>query len=185
MRLHIENQKPKTAVIEHSAYIENTIVNLTATARKDPRKSKRRKTKPALMEASYEDMHAAFVSEIDTLLDTTQPDRMVMERFQNRLRSKSCETVNFMGGIFADHARARGVAIRLIPASEWKNRIGKEPLQKLYLLGKQLGLKPHTIDTLCMAVYDASKVYGFTMDVGLLRKLIAKAATKVEARPKK
>lgn len=100
-----------------------------------------------------------YMMEFRGILDYTEPDVVVVERFMaRRFSAKIIELVALMIGVLIVLCAERDIRLDIISSSQWKTpfkRLGS--LESLYATGKEkYGLEPHVIDAMCMARYAMS-----------------------------
>lgn len=101
-----------------------------------------------------------FISFFDNILEIYKPVECTMERFQIRFRTNgaTAEVVNVMLGICCTICRNRGIPMKLVIASEWKNhfnRVSEISLNDTYKCVKKL--PPHIIDSAFIGLYYSMK----------------------------
>lgn len=157
--------------------IAETIVNLTSNERKMTKRARDQ-------EADFQTSLRRFKTRMGKLMHKYKPDHFVAERFQTRgVKSRSAETVSMMNGISCHLADNHGIGYRLLMAATWKNFVNKIfPLDQLYVLGHSVGLANHTVDTLCIALYEYTNfLYPESqLTAAALQKIVREAGNKFE-----
>jgi Holliday junction resolvasome RuvABC endonuclease subunit len=96
-----------------------------------------------------------FIKVSSSILKEYKPDCAVIERFQSRgLKGSTIECVSIMIGIMIRECFYRKISLRLLIASQWKNRVNQFlNLDSFYLETAKLGFTPHETDSMCMPLY--------------------------------
>lgn len=109
-----------------------------------------------------EDHFDEFAARFEALLDVTQPDEVIFERYQFRgAQSTTAEPVNLMLGVIIRICEERGIPWYRVLASQWKNRYkkplkkGEEPNPKEVNKPDRVvyGLDKHEADAACIGHY--------------------------------
>lgn len=136
--------------------ILNTVTNLTDKPMRPP-KSRRKKedNAPPLVEGVQN--YRVLLKRL--AVEHGNPAEVYSERFQTRgVKSRSVETVSFMNGILCLQTTAWKASFHTMIAGTWKNAFNRnQSLDRMYELGKTLGLTPHEIDSFCIALTRGGK----------------------------
>ena len=107
------------------------------------------------MKAKDAYMRPRYRKTMRVLLRKLRPDVVMTEQFAaRRFGTQSSEVVNLMIGSLSAITDYLRIEDRTTLPSTWKNAIAKFlDLDELYAYGKKLGMPPHPIDALCLAIF--------------------------------
>ena len=101
--------------------------------------------------------------------------RVIVERFQTRgWRGSGIEAIGIMIGCILFLTASLKIPVRVVTASSWKNRVGKETMKELYGIGKAMSVTPHEIDASMMALLLGAEELRVEADLGItkIRKFV-------------
>lgn len=152
-----KEEQIKFRVLEIGMFVD-TVSNLTSKPAKPP-KSKRRKTKPMVMIPAFRKQFRIFLREWDNMIDTYQPIKITMERYQARgLRGSTIESVTLMNGGVAVLAQQKRIDFEIFLAASWKNQVNKLIDLKEDIYGRY-NLPDHIIDSVFINVHGVLNRY--------------------------
>ena len=126
----------------------------------------------------------AFVGEVDRWVDMYQPDAIIAERFQTRgggaSMGKSIECISAMLGLLLERYE---LPVKLVVASQWKNKFQKRFGVDLKDIYKQIRVAPHALDACLIGCYGLEA--GMGQDFEYTPELITSMAEKRSCLPLK
>jgi Holliday junction resolvasome RuvABC endonuclease subunit len=112
-----------------------------------------------------------YSSAIHRLIDEHSVRLIIAERYMSRrMGGTTIECVNAMLGVLMEICESRGLRLKLIPASQWKNDVERQregQLPELYQEGKANKITPHTIDAVMIGLYGRSSALGINAFKGV------------------
>jgi len=110
-----------------------------------------------------------YYNSVNKLLGDYNLKGMIAERFQTRGNmGPLIEMVSMQLGVFATLSHQMGFPMRLVVASQWKNRINDiSNLEDIYTYAHQYGLTPHECDSTGMALYQADHLGIMPLEISL------------------
>lgn len=101
----------------------------------------------------------AYLNELEGLRRKYNPDLQIAERYMSRrMGGVTIELVNMLLGTLRVFSLRRGIPIRLIPASQWKNELKRREvdLKEVYKEAKREHKRtPHEVDAVMIGLYGA------------------------------
>ncbi len=131
---------------------------------------------------NLEQDYRAFKDEIYSLLMEQRPNVIVAERFMSRgMKGTTIEAVNIMiGGLMSISQEEGPDDTRLVTAAQWKNELNKVVnLETVYQTCKPL--TAHECDSMMIALYRASLVFGHLPFEKMSQKVVNSIAKQVKA----
>ena len=125
---------------------------------------------------------AEYSAAIHRLIDEHSVRLIIAERYMSRrMGGTTIECVNAMLGVIMEICESRGVRLKLIPASQWKNEVERQTeglLPSLYQEGKANKITPHTIDAVMIGLYGRSAALGVKAFQGVRADRLVQAILK-------
>ena len=133
---------------------------------------------PVILETklAFQDGLLTFYNKGSDLIDSFNPDAVIIERYQARgLKGSTIEAIAMMISVMSMICISRNIPIVLVTAATWKNSVNRlDDMDELYELGESKGITPHELDGVLMSIYLASKRFNLELSECLrtLRKNI-------------
>lgn len=162
---HFYVHTPGNVSIKRSfMFPEHCIVsNLTDKERKGKKRGKR-VVRIVGAKSSFSTQMSNYSKLLDSIIKEGI-DVIGVERFmvRGRMGQAQCECISVMIGILAEKCRKKKIDLRLIGASDWKNKLNRDSkvsLEKLYdYTNKKFNMPPHILDSFFQGCYGAGLDY--------------------------
>ena len=111
----------------------------------------------------------ALIEEMSSLIDKWKPSVQIAERFMSRrMGGVTIELVNMELGALRVLSVQRGIPLKMIPASQWKNELARrgvelkdaEGKRGMYWESKEHGISPHELDAVWIGIYGMYSLLG-------------------------